>query len=301
MSTLSVNKIDTGNLYVSGSLTTTNITIIGPIGSANLRITGTGVNDAVVVESGNVLIGRTNSTVGQGTKLDINGAVNASAFLISGAVVNTAPAYERANTPNIYIANTNNLGVTTTFSSTPRTLNFISASANSGIDVIINDFSSALTSNITVAHYDVLQDNVAITAGSSSVVINNTVITRPYRRLSFFLYEASLSVSGIVQVRYSVNNGTTIRGMDAGTITNSGNTLYVFTFFENAQFLSRTHRRRGFHNSITYDGVNHSSSSNFYQTNSEPGADGYINWLNYFVSSGGGTFNGGYVTLIGYR
>jgi hypothetical protein len=36
--------------------------------------------------NGNLLIGRTDSTVGQGVKLDVNGAINASALLVTGNV-----------------------------------------------------------------------------------------------------------------------------------------------------------------------------------------------------------------------
>lgn len=66
--------------------------------NAALRITQTGTADAIRIEdsanpdstpfvvdfSGNVLISRTDSTVGQNVKLDVAGAVNASAFLING-------------------------------------------------------------------------------------------------------------------------------------------------------------------------------------------------------------------------
>lgn len=39
--------------------------------------------------AGNVLIGRTTSTVGQGVDLDINGAVNASAYLVNGTAISS--------------------------------------------------------------------------------------------------------------------------------------------------------------------------------------------------------------------
>lgn len=53
-----------------------------------------------VASTGNVLINRTTSTVGLNTKLDINGAVNASAFLVNGVAVgsgDTASLFKRAN------------------------------------------------------------------------------------------------------------------------------------------------------------------------------------------------------------
>ena len=40
--------------------------------------------DSFSVVSGNLLIGRTDSTVGSRAKLDVNGAVNASAVLVNG-------------------------------------------------------------------------------------------------------------------------------------------------------------------------------------------------------------------------
>jgi hypothetical protein len=50
-------------------------------------------------ETGNVLIGRTTSTVGQGVKLDVNGAINASAVLINGV-----PALTGGITSNVVIS-----------------------------------------------------------------------------------------------------------------------------------------------------------------------------------------------------
>ncbi len=47
--------------------------------------------------SGNVLIGRTDSTVGQDVKLDVAGAVNASALLVNGSALGDPAAYKRAN------------------------------------------------------------------------------------------------------------------------------------------------------------------------------------------------------------
>ena len=56
-------------------------------GANVLTIVTGNAEDARFDASGNLLISRTNSTVGQGVKLDINGAINASAVLINGASV----------------------------------------------------------------------------------------------------------------------------------------------------------------------------------------------------------------------
>lgn len=69
--------------------------------NAALRITQTGTGEALRVEdetstdstpfvidaTGNVLVARSTSTVGNSVKLDVNGAVNASAFLVNGVAL----------------------------------------------------------------------------------------------------------------------------------------------------------------------------------------------------------------------
>lgn len=69
--------------------------------NAALRITQTGLGPAIRIEdetnpdstpvivdaTGNVLVGRTTSTLGLGTKLDVNGSINASAFYVNGTVI----------------------------------------------------------------------------------------------------------------------------------------------------------------------------------------------------------------------
>jgi hypothetical protein len=54
--------------------------------SSNNKIAGV-FNDLAIDESGNVLIGRTTSTVGLGVKLDVNGAINASAVYVNGGAI----------------------------------------------------------------------------------------------------------------------------------------------------------------------------------------------------------------------
>ena len=56
--------------------------------------------DARIDPSGNLLIGRTTSTVGNGVKLDVNGAINASVILVNGADKINA-AFTKANTVNV--------------------------------------------------------------------------------------------------------------------------------------------------------------------------------------------------------
>jgi hypothetical protein len=87
--TFTIGVAKDGYLYTSnGNLT---------IGTANTNkfvsfFTGgtLAVNERMRIDSsGNVLIGRTNSTVGQNVKLDVNGAVNASAVFANGSELST--------------------------------------------------------------------------------------------------------------------------------------------------------------------------------------------------------------------
>jgi hypothetical protein len=64
-------------------------TLIRANGANVLTFNTAGTEDVRIDATGNVLIGRTNSTVGQGVKLDVNGAINASAFLVNGTLVST--------------------------------------------------------------------------------------------------------------------------------------------------------------------------------------------------------------------
>jgi len=102
--------IDGSDMYLgfgSSTVATGNLMFMRPSYTEGMRMDATG----------NLLIGRTNSTVGQGNKLDVNGAVNASSFLVNGqsvtGVLNSAnaiavaafaatnAAFGRANTANI--------------------------------------------------------------------------------------------------------------------------------------------------------------------------------------------------------
>ncbi len=68
---------------------TAGTTVIRANGANTLTFNTAGTEDARIDPAGNVLIGRTNSTVGQGVKLDVNGAINASAVLVNGAPLQT--------------------------------------------------------------------------------------------------------------------------------------------------------------------------------------------------------------------
>ena len=84
-----INNSRDGYLYTShGNLA------IGTANTSNNRsitffVGGTlAVNErARIDQTGNILIGRTDSTVGLRTKLDVNGAINASAYLINGSLL----------------------------------------------------------------------------------------------------------------------------------------------------------------------------------------------------------------------
>lgn len=94
---------------------TSNVVIsVADNSNAALRITQTGTGDAIRVEdsanpdatpfivdtTGNVLIGRTNSTVGQGVLLDIAGAINASSILVNGTPFSGGGATVTTDTVN---------------------------------------------------------------------------------------------------------------------------------------------------------------------------------------------------------
>ena len=78
-----------GEFTVGGNLIfdTTTATRIWEPAVNTLAIITTQTERMRIDSSGNVLIGRTNSTVGQGVKLDVNGAINASALLINGSAL----------------------------------------------------------------------------------------------------------------------------------------------------------------------------------------------------------------------
>lgn len=89
-------------------------TVIRANGANTLTFNTAGTEDARIDASGNVLIGRINSTVGNNVKLDVAGGVNASVILINGssivatldgANVITNAAFTQANTARTH-ANT---------------------------------------------------------------------------------------------------------------------------------------------------------------------------------------------------
>jgi len=90
--TWTLNGARDGYLYTShGNLT---VGVANVSRSITFFTGGTlAVNERMRIDpSGNVLYGRTDSTVGQGVKLDIAGAVNASAFLVNGTALTTGGA-----------------------------------------------------------------------------------------------------------------------------------------------------------------------------------------------------------------
>lgn len=70
--------IDGSDMYIGFGSST--------VATGNLMFMRPGYNEAARIDAtGNLLVGRTNSTVGQRVKVDINGAINASAILVNGA------------------------------------------------------------------------------------------------------------------------------------------------------------------------------------------------------------------------
>ena len=88
--TLDVTNGGTGSTSESGARNNLGLGSIATQDSSSVSITGgtiTGITNLRVATSSNLLIGRTTSTVGLNTRLDVNGAVNASAFLVNGVAL----------------------------------------------------------------------------------------------------------------------------------------------------------------------------------------------------------------------
>jgi len=112
--------------------------------------TGTAQTERLRIQStGNVLIGRTTSTVGQGVILDVAGGINASAVLVNGTPISSGPGGSGnvsiiADTANAtrYITfedstsgNTTSLNVSTTLTYNPSTGTLSSTVFNSTSDI----------------------------------------------------------------------------------------------------------------------------------------------------------------------
>lgn len=79
-------QIVVGNTANLNFDTTRSTKIVDPV--ANTIAFHTAQAERVRIDpTGNLIIGRTNSTVGQNVRLDVNGAINASAVLVNGAAV----------------------------------------------------------------------------------------------------------------------------------------------------------------------------------------------------------------------
>lgn len=88
MSTISVAEVTTENSTTPLNIGTGNSSAgFIKLEAANSDILLSG--SVKFVSSGNVLIGRTDSTVGNNVKLDVNGAINASAVLINQTLAAT--------------------------------------------------------------------------------------------------------------------------------------------------------------------------------------------------------------------
>lgn len=88
-------------------------TLIRANGANTLTFNTAGAEDVRIDATGNVLIGRTDSTVGQNVKLDVNGAINASAVLINGSVQVSGGNYVKTiyNSPATWTKNAGLKGI----------------------------------------------------------------------------------------------------------------------------------------------------------------------------------------------
>jgi hypothetical protein len=91
----------------SAARTSLGLGTIATQAAGSVSITGgtiTGITDLQVATSSNLLIGRTNSTVGLNTRLDVNGAVNASAFLVNGVALTSGGGGGASNGKSIILS-----------------------------------------------------------------------------------------------------------------------------------------------------------------------------------------------------
>jgi hypothetical protein len=173
------------------------------------------------VTTGNLLIGRTDSTVGLNTKLDVVGAVNASAFLVNGVAL-TSGSQSNTFTSNVVIsvADNTNAALRITQTGTGQAIR-VEDSANPDSSPFVVDANGKVLIGTTIDRQNFLNASLASAilqvegtgATESTVsVVRDGASTNPPRFLFGKSRGASVGTNALVQ-----------SGDGMGTITFQGN------------------------------------------------------------------------------
>jgi hypothetical protein len=157
-----------GDLIVSGNVTldtTQHVRIWNPAANT-LSFTTSSTERARVDTTGNLLIGRTTSTVGQNVKLDVNGAVNTSAILVNGTPFVTFPS----GTKMLFAQTSAPTGWTKDTTHNNKALRVVSGTAGSGGSI---GFTTAFTSQAVSGSVSV-SGTVGSTTLSTSQIPSHT-------------------------------------------------------------------------------------------------------------------------------
>lgn len=204
-------------------------------------------------------------------------------------------AFTRANTPNVYIANTNGVS-TVVHSSERKIINFIDTPANTGVGVRITDNVAIGASDIQLFSYDMLANNVSLN-GLSGVSIDNTILPRRYKIITFHFDEVSFSTTATLRIAISIDNGSNFNFFNISASQLAANTVSGITNI-NVPYGSGSSTRKIL-NTFTsgFDGTNLNFTNSMYSSGTLTyGAP--INWINFYPSTG--TFDGGVLTILGY-
>ena len=137
-----------GQLFsITNDLTNTIFSVNDVSGIPSIEVNANGTI-SMAEFGGNLVIGRANSTVGLNTRLDVAGAVNASAFLVNGTAVSTSGTAFATKTANYTSVNGDRLLCNTTAGTFIITL---PATPTSGATVLIYDIGNFTANPLTVA------------------------------------------------------------------------------------------------------------------------------------------------------
>lgn len=205
-------------------------------------------------------------------------------------------AFTRANTPNVYVANTNGI-ITVVRSSERNIINFIDTPANTGVGVRITDNVAIGASDIQLFSYDMLANNVSLN-GLSNFTIDNTILPRRYKMITLHYDEVSFSTTATLRLSLSIDNGgASSNFFNISTSQLAANTVSGVTTIHAPYGSGSTTRK--IVNTFTsgFDGTNLNFTNSMYSSGTLIyGAP--VNWMRFYPSTG--TFDGGVLTILGY-